>query len=229
MDLIVMLAVSCAFIAVFSRSIKERALIWYGMALALDFAYAYGVVFSLPPWALHILSLTVQRATLATALFIIVMYCGVLPGQSAPRRRLSSIRGELSVMACILALAHCFNYLDSYVGVLVRDAEAVDALQLASLLLAFVLLVLLVMLGMTSLKRVKRSMPPAKWMAIQRLSYVFFAMIYVHEMLFLCPAAAKGSADALVTCVMSSVIFIGYAVLRIFRSIADARAVATDA
>lgn len=221
MNFMVTIAAACVFVAVAARSIKAVPLLWYGLALAVDGVYVYGIVYSLPPALLHVLSVLVQRGTFATALFVIVMYCGVFPERSVVQRRVGSIRGELSIIACILVLAHCLNYLNSYVGVLLGNVAAIEGNQLASLAVALVLLVLLLALSVTSIKAVKHRMKASTWKSIQRSSYVFFALIYVHELLILYPAAVKGSGDALLTCIVSGVVFVGYLGARIAVYFAD--------
>ena len=221
MNFTVILAATCVFVLVAANSIKAVPWLWYGLACAVDIVYAYGIVYSLPPMVLRILSVTVQRCLLATALFAVVMYCGVFSEQSAVRRRIGPIRAELSIMACILAFAHCLNYLESYLGVLSRNVAVVSANQLASLILAIVLFALMVILGVTSFKKVKHRMKANVWKAIQRSAYVFFALIYVHELLVLYPSATKGAGDAMATCVAGGIVFALYFVLRFVRYVVD--------
>ena len=221
MSFITIMVIACAFVAVTAKSIKAAPWLWYGIALALDALYAYGIVFSLPPAILQVLSIVVQRCALATALFVIVMYCGAFPEHSAVRRIVGPIRGELSIIACILACAHCLNYLISYVGVVTRNIGVIGSNQLASLAIAFVLLVLLLVLGVTSVKAVRRCMSASAWMRVQRSSYVFFGLIYVHELLILYPSVAKGSQDALVALGAGGVVFAGYYVARLAKYRAD--------
>lgn len=223
MGFTVILAASCVVVWLAAGSIKSVPWFWYGLACAVDIVYAYGVVFSLPPVVLHVLSLAIQRCLLATALFAIVMYCGVFSDQSPVRRRLGPIRAELSIIACILAFAHCLNYLDSYLGVLSRSIAVINGNQLASLGLAVVVFALMVVLGVTSLKKVKQHMKAATWKRVQCSSYVFFALIYVHELLVLYPSAAKGVSDALATCVSCGIVFALYFGLRFARYCADRR------
>ncbi len=221
MSFAVILVATCALVLAAANSIRAVPWLWYVLACAIDTVYAYGIVYNLPPAALQILSITVQRCLLATALFVVVMYCGVFSEQSTVRRRIGPVRAELSIMACILAFAHCLNYLDSYLGVLSRNIAAVSANQFASLVLAIVLFALMIVLGVTSLKAVKHRMHANVWKAIQRSAYVFFALIYVHELLVLYPSAVKGTGEALATCVVGGVVFVLYFVLRFVRYVVD--------
>lgn len=215
MSFLVVTSLTCAFAVLVAPSIKKAPLLWYGVAIGVDMLYFSGVSCGFPSSVLQVLSVTVQRGLLATALFIVVMYCGVLPERSLVRERLMCARAELALIASILAAAHCANYFGSYASVLLTATGALSWNQSASLMIALVLLVLLVVLGITSVKFVRRRMRPDVWKLVQRGSYGFFALIYVHELLVLYPSAAKGHAEALVSCVAGGVIFSLYFVLRI--------------
>lgn len=232
MEFLVVLALTCAVVVLANRSIHRSPWLWYGLACALDGLYLVGVAANFPPSVLRVLAPVVQQGMVATALFVIVMYCGVFSEQSPVRRIIGPIRAELSIMACILALAHCLNYLSSYIGVLTAHIEALTANQGASLVVALVLFALLGVLGITSAKAVKRRMRALTWKNVQRASYVFFGLIFVHEVLILYPAALKGTGSAASTLMASAVVFGLYAVLRIGRFVLDrsrsAQAVAAE-
>ncbi|MGV8084286.1 MAG: hypothetical protein AB2L09_11735 [Coriobacteriia bacterium] len=221
MSFVVVLAATCAFVAVAAKSIRAVPWLWYAIALGLDIVYAYGIVYELPPAVLQVLSVVVQRGILAMALFVVVMYSGVFPRGSRVTGVLGPIRAELSIIACILALAHCVNYLDSYIGILLTNVAVIGMNQFASLVLALVLFAMLIVLGATSLKSIRRHMKAATWKNIQRSSYVFFGLIYVHALLVLYPSAIKGVGDALPTLVAGGVVFGLYYVLRISRHLSD--------
>lgn len=223
MGFLAVTALTCIFAVLAAPSIKKAPLFWYGVAIGVDLLYFFGVSCGFPSPVLQVLSVTVQRGLLATALFIVVMYCGVLPERSSVRERLMGARAELALIASILAAAHCANYLGSYAGVLLTAAGVLSWNQSASLTIALVLLVLLVVLGGTSVKFVRRRMRQDVWKFVQRSSYGFFALIYVHELLVLYPSAAKGHTEALVSCVAGGVVFSLYFVLRV-RTWAKARA-----
>ena len=225
MSFLIMCVVAWLFALVAAKSLKAMPWLWYGLAFAIDLVYAYGIVYSLPPAILQLLSAVVQRGTFAAALFVVVMYCGVLSERSFLRRTIGPVRGELSLIACIFAFAHCLNYFNSYLGVLSRNVQALDGNQLASLVIALVLFALLLVLGVTSIKAVKRSMKASVWKAVQRSSYVFFALIGVHELLILYPAAMKGSGGALFTCIASMIVFGAYFVLRLVKFVTDKAAI----
>lgn len=221
MSFLVVLIITAAVVAVAHRCIHRMPWLWYGLAVALDLLYVAGVGLNFPPAALRVLAPVVQQGMVATSLFVIVMYCGVFAESSPVRRAIGPIRAELSLMACILALAHCLNYLSSYLGPLATHLDALAVNQQASLLVALVLFVLLIVLGATSVKGIKRAMRASVWKNVQRASYVFFGLIFVHEVLILYPAALKGVGDATSTLVVGAVVLGAYGVLRVGRFVLD--------
>ena len=90
--------------------------------------------------------------------------------------------------------------------------------------LAIVLFVLLLVLGVTSFNMVKKRMKTESWKRLQRLSYVFFALVYAHLLLMLLPSALHGAAAPQANVAVYSVVFVGYFVLRLVRFALDRRA-----
>ena len=164
-----------------------------------------------------------QKCTLSLALFFVVMAIGAFPHAGAVGKRLRPIRAELSIMAWILSLGHMCVYLASYVP---RIAQGLghSGSVLVSLSIALLLFALLFVLGVTSFRAVKRRMTRRSWTAVQRLSYLFFGLVFVHLMLMLAPAAMSGGLEALVSAAVYTALFSGYAVARIVRAYLDAKA-----
>lgn len=157
------------------------------------------------------------KCMLSLALFVVVMYIGVLSSSSRLRQWLNPVRGELSIIACILACGHMAVYLSSYVP---RVGQALSGNVLGSLMVALGLLALLLVLGATSFNAVKCRMAADAWKRLQRWSYLFFALVYVHLLLMLAPSAMRGSEAAIASIAVYSVVFLSYAVLRGRRALA---------
>ena len=85
------------------------------------------------------------------------------------------------------------------------------------------LFALLVVLGVTSFNVVKKRMKKETWKRVQLLAYPFWGLVYVHLLLMLVPSALRGGAPAQMAVVVYSVVFVGYAVLRIRRAAIDRR------
>ncbi len=169
----------------------------------------------------------VQKCTLALALFVIVMFVGVLPKGSRSRRWLQPVRGELSIVAWILALGHMAAYGVSYASRIL--AGVVDGAVLIALAVACVLFVLLLLLGVTSFRSVKRSMDSCRWKRVQWFAYPFFAFTYIHLMLMLFEPALRGGSAARVSVAVYTVVFGVYAMLRVTRGIIERRQQGADA
>ena len=79
------------------------------------------------------------------------------------------------------------------------------------------------MLGVTSFNVVKKRMKKETWKRVQLLAYPFWGLVYVHLLLMLVPSALRGGAPAQMAVAVYSVVFVGYAVLRIRRAAVDRR------
>ena len=163
---------------------------------------------------------TIQKCLVPLALFIVVMYIGVLPRTSKVALWLRPIRAELSIVAWILTLGHVVVYLQSYLSPLIGGAGVRNNVMIG-IVVAIGLFVLLILLGITSFKSVKKHMDARGWKAVQRLAYLFFGLVYVHLLLLLMPAAIGGGDAAIASMLMYTAIFGIYAVARVHRFLID--------
>lgn len=223
MTFAIVLAATLLLCWVFRNFIRDNPLVCYGIAIALDVLYLYGYFFGLPRGMWLVLSVLVQKCMLALALFAIVMFIGVLPGKVKSSTSLLTIRSNMSIMACYLALAHMGVYTGTYVTSIFSGA-AVKPNVLASFVVALAVLVLLLVLGATSFRLVKHRMGGTLWKGVQKLAYPFFLLTFVHLVIVLAPAAAHGGVAAQTTIGVYAVVFGSYAVLRSYRAWADGRA-----
>lgn len=114
---------------------------------------------------------------LSTALFAVVAYMGCLPPKHPVTRRLKSVRAELSVIACFIGIGQMFYYADSFVQFFEGELSAARDIATIS---TIVLLALLIPLMLTSFYCVRTNMSPKKWKSLQRWSYVFYFMLWLH-------------------------------------------------
>lgn len=215
------LVVCVALCLALRKAIHRVPWVFYGLAVAADIVYLYvdQIGFSRPLRVFMFDQL--QEAILPLALFCVVMFIGCLPRTSKIAQQLRQIRGELSIVACILCVAHMVLYLMSYAPKL--SGGGVNSNVLVSFAVAVVLLVLFLVLGVTSFNFVKRRMSAVAWKRVQRLAYPFFGLVYVHLLLMLLPAALRGGEAALVNVSIYTVLFVGYALWRTQRALADRR------
>lgn len=213
MTFLIVLACTLAGVFVLRNPIRKAPVVFYALAIALVVVFFCSGMLHLPRSVDTLLFTLVRKCTLALALFVVVMLIGAFPHDSKVRRWLQPIRAELSIIAWILSLGHMAAYLSGYMTRLVSGA--MDGAVFAAIVVALVLFVLLLVLGVTSFQFVKQRMTRASWRRVQKFSYVFFALVYVHLMLMLLPPALQGGSVAQVSVAVYSVIFIAYAVARV--------------
>lgn len=223
MNFLLTFAATCAAVYLLRKPIKRWPLVFYLCAIALNALYLASSFIALPRWLWGSLVELVQRCELALALFAIVMLIGCLDSTSRLHRRLNPIRGELSIIAWILALSHVAVYAASYLPRLL-NTNTLDESIVASVSTALVLLALLTVLGITSLNVVKRAMAATTWKGVQRLSYVFFGLAFCHLVLILAPAALHGGIAAQRSLLVYTALFGAYAILRIAKAIGNGKA-----
>ena len=159
------------------------------------------------------------KGSLGTAMFIAVMYAGALPKGSKLIVPLMKIRGELSITAAILVLCHNFTYGITYFKMLFIKPEALPATQLTAAIISLVLIIIMIVLTVTSFQAVRKKMKAKKWKQLQRTAYVFYGLMYVHIMLINIPYARLGLGTYIANVVIYSIVFLGYAAMRIAKAV----------
>ena len=92
-----------------------------------------------------------------------------------------------------------------------------------SLVVSAVLIVLLIPLAITSLNSVKGKMAVASWKKLQKLSYAFYGLTYVHIVLMLVPTISSTGQRAALSLVIYTALFGVYAVMRVAKSMRGKR------
>lgn len=215
MPFALVLIFSVVAVLVLRESLKRHGRAFYGGAIALEALYGLGMLVELPDMLWQLLYLLIQQATLAMALFIIVMFVGVFPPESRPARFLRPVRTELSILACLLVLGHMAVYFLCVPRLLTGGVVTVGVL--VGFIVALALSVLLAVLGPTSAERAKRALGARRWKRLQRWAYLFYALTYVHLMLVLAPSIEHGVVTAVVTAGVYTAVFAVYAAARIGR------------
>lgn len=210
------------FIALFSKQIKKYAVLFYfGSALIAILFIIYSkmklnvyVPENINKYVINIFS----RSAVSTAMFTIVMYTGALDKKMNMTKKLFSIRGELSIIACILTLGHNILYGISIFPTLFTNPSSFALPRLIAAILSVTMICMMIPLMITSFKCVRKKIPFKKWKAVQRMAYVFYGLIYVHVMCLYLPKIQKGKYYEIL---IYSCIFILYYILRIHRFIKD--------
>ena len=220
MSFVAVMLCALAFTLAFKDLIRKAPVLFYGAALALSALYAISGVVSYPVDFKLLLFFLTQKGTLATALFIVVMYIGVFRDVDFVRHRLLPVRAQLSIVASILILGHVVKYAFSFatsMGML----SPVLQIGLGAGVVAFWLMV---PLAITSVQAIKKAMSAGVWVVLQKWAYLFYGLVYAHLALLLAPSALSGvdgtSAEGFV---VYTVLFGGYAALRVAKAVLDRR------
>ncbi|SEL41260.1 DMSO/TMAO reductase YedYZ, heme-binding membrane subunit [Ruminococcus sp. YRD2003] len=153
------------------------------------------------------------RGALGAAFWAVVMWAGALPNGSAPIKKLMPIRGELSITAAILTFSHIITYGMIYITNLIKGRTGSDFILTSAVCLIMVLI--MIPLTVMSFKTIRKKMNARTWKKIQRLAYIFYAFIYIHIIVLFVPKAQKGREGYFLSVLVYSLVFIGYAVMRI--------------
>ena len=154
-----------------------------------------------------------SRGALGAAFWAVVMWAGALPNGSAPIKKLMPIRGELSITAAILTFSHIITYGLQYISNFLKGRTGSDFVVTS--IVCIIMVLIMVPLTVMSFKTIRKKMNAKTWKKIQRLAYIFYALIYIHIIVLFVPKAQKGREGYFLGVIVYSLVFIGYAVMRI--------------
>ncbi len=215
MKLLEALIITILLYTVLSEPIKKYASAFYTGTYALVATmicyYMLNWNQHLPLWVTEWGTDLFKRGALSTATFIIVMYLGTITKHNSQTIKLMKIRGEISIIGCILAFGHNVIYGTVYFPMLLFNRQALDGLRLTAALLTIALILLMIPLFLTSFQCIRKKMNPRSWKKLQRLAYPFYYLIYIHVMMLY---AANPKAH-LFDIVVYTGIYLLYTVLRL--------------
>ena len=217
MLLIISLIIVALFIYFLKDSLKKYANIFYIGVAVISIAVFLLEFLSMPLFVKNNILGIFAKGSLGTAMFVVVMYTGALPKGNKLIAPLMKIRGELSITAAILVLCHNFTYGITYFKMLFIKPEALSATQLTAII-SLVLIIIMIVLTVTSFPAVRKKMQAKKWKQLQRTAYVFYGLMYVHIMLINIPYARLGLGMYVANVVIYSMVFLGYAAMRIAKA-----------
>ena len=219
MLLIISLIIVSLFIYFLKDSLKKHAGIYYIGAAVISIAVFLIGFLPMPLFLKNNILGIFAKGSLGTAMFVAVMYAGALPKCSKLIAQLMKIRGELSITAAILVLCHNFTYGITYFKMLFIKPEALSATQFTAAIISLVLIIIMIVLTVTSFQAVRKKMKAKKWKQLQRTAYVFYGLMYVHIMLINIPYARLGLGTYIANVVIYSIVFLGYAAMRIAKAV----------
>ncbi len=219
MLLIVALIIISLFIYFLRDSLKKHPNAYYIGAAAISIGiFLLGFV-DMPLFVKKNILGIFAKGSLGTAMFVFVMYAGALPKGNRFIAPLIKIRGELSITAAILVLCHNFTYGRTYFRMLFVQPEILSGTQLAAAIISIILIIIMLVLTITSFPSVRKHMQAKKWKQLQRTAYLFYGLMYVHIMLINVPYARLGMSMYIVNVIVYSIVFLGYAAMRISKAL----------
>lgn len=219
MLLVISLIIVSLFIYFLKDSLKKHAGIYYIGAAVISIAVFLIGFLPMPLFVKNNILGIFAKGSLGTAMFVAVMYAGALPKGSKLIAPLMKIRGELSITAAILVLCHNFTYGMTYFKMLFIKPAALSATQLTAAIISIILITIMLVLTVTSFQAVRKKMKAKKWKQLQRTAYVFYGLMYVHIMLINIPYARPGLGTYIANVVIYSIVFLGYAAMRIAKAV----------
>lgn len=219
MLLIISLIIVALFIYFLKDSLKKYANIFYIGAAVISIAVFLLEFLPMPLFVKNNILGIFAKGSIGTAMFVVVMYTGALPKGNKLIAPLMKIRGELSITAAILVLCHNFTYGMTYFRMLFTKTSLLSATQLAAAVISLVLIIIMIVLTVTSFPAIRKKMQAKKWKQLQRTAYVFYGLMYVHIMLINIPYARLGLGMYIANVVIYSIVFLGYAAMRIAKAV----------
>lgn len=196
--------------------IKKNAVLCYIICTALA---ALGVYISWSGQLKHFseigknLAYLLIKGQLSMAMFIFVMWAPLFDGSL--KSKLMRIRGELSIMASLLIFGHNIGYAKTYFVLLISDPSRLEIHSLCAAIISLILIAILIPLFITSFKCVRKTMSSKTWKRIQRLAYVFYALIPFHVGFIWAKELKAGNLLNIVLLELYALIFVAYAFIRI--------------
>lgn len=195
--------------------IKRYPVVFYALSIVIMVAfslyYQLGLQETWPEWITKYVVNPFKRGAFSTALFILVMYAGILTPKWWVTKRLYKVRGEISIMGCIITLGHNFVYGRKNFPQLFFHASEMRPNRMVATILTMLMIAIMLPLMITSFQFVRKRMNTITWKNVQRLAYPFFLLIYVHIMVLFVPKADKKWFDI----ILYTLVFSAYSVLRI--------------
>ena len=219
---VITLGAMVCFITLFHKQVKAHPSLFYILAVVLACVGIYLTYTPATNGALRAFAYAVQKGHLGFSLLVVVMFVGVFRDGSVVRKALQPIRGELSLIAAILMVAHVIPYVASYSG-MIGALGSLKPSVLASLGIAAVIVVLLIVLSVTSMRVVKQTMRADSWKRVQWLAYVFFGLIFFHMLGYMMVPMLAGSFEPSITLAFYTAVYAVYVVARLRRYAIDRR------
>lgn len=223
MTFLISLFIVIFLISIGRNFIKKHSNLSYIIASLISIALIVttysGVILNAPSWLKDYVLPVFTKSSLATSIFVVVMYTGAFKNGSKAIKFLMPIRAQLSIIGCILALAHNIVYGKTHFVKLFTNPSSMSTNMIIAAIISIVLIVIMLPLMVTSFSKVRKKMKPKSWKKLQQLAYVFYGLIYVHVMIIMIPLAKKGITEYRVNVLTYSIVFLTYGAMRIRKAL----------
>ena len=109
---------------------------------------------------------TIFSGQFSLALFMLVIFAGLMPKKSMYRQVIEPVRGDLSIYGFIYLIPHlAFNF-----------SKMLDGYNIIGLVAYIIMIPLIV----TSFRQVRRNLQPKMWLMMHKLSYLIYLLLYLH-------------------------------------------------
>ena len=146
------------------------------------------------------------------------MYAIVLPAKSRLQRVMMSLRAQIAIAASILTLSHNIAYGQHYFVLLFTNAGKLKSYELIAACFSLAMILLLLPLTVTSFQVVRRKMNAKRWKQLQRLSYLFYGLLYLHICFIYTGGLRKGKSEYLVQFALYTLLYGIYLMLRLTKA-----------
>jgi DMSO/TMAO reductase YedYZ heme-binding membrane subunit len=213
------------------KAVHKFPVLFYLLSIITAVAMvAFDLLTNIPIWDYVVESF--GRGAMATAIFVIVMYLGALPRKFPCVVQLHQIRGELSIIACILTIVHIVHSGRYYFPRILFNISELNYPQIIATFATFILLIIMLPLFITSFRSVRNKIKPKSWKNLQKWAYPFYGLLYVHIMVImgyryyyfsnsgLDPDTGE-AINAMITLIIYTAVFLIYFILRLRKYFID--------
>lgn len=150
-----------------------------------------------------VLSFMIDGGHLSLAIFIIIMFAGVMKKTWIPYKKILLIRGDLAILGFILLLPHGIN----------RLSLALSGYNTSGL----IALVIMLPLTISSFMSIRKKMRPQRWKMLHKFAYVAYLFIYIHLGFDIFLDVEYGYINFSPNSILFHMLLLLYVVLRIMR------------
>ena len=218
MSLVLCLAVTGLCFSLLEKQIRRRPFFFYLFFVLLSLLSLFLPHKFLTPPVAYVVNRLLKRGVLAGSMFLWVMYAIVLPQKSRLQRVMMTLRAQIAIGASILTLAHNIAYGQRYFVLLFTNAGTLKSYELIASCFSLAMILLLLPLTVTSFQVVRRKMNAKRWKQLQRFSYLFYGLLYLHICFIYTGGLRKGKSEYLVQFALYTLLYGVYLMLRLTKA-----------